>query len=86
MNKEVDRLTSQLSNLSVRRSEVISELQTIDKEHREVEQLFEDSKKLNRLNLQLAGTDTKENSLCVGDNITTLIKGKYHNELLKSQA
>jgi len=84
MNKEVDRLTAQLSKLSIKRLEVISELQTINKEHYEVEQLLEDLKKINRLNLQLVGTNTKGNSLRVGDNVTTLTKTT--NKLLKSQA
>ena len=85
MNKEVDRLTAQLSKLSIKRLEVVSELQTINnKEHYEVEQLLEDLKKINRLNLQLVGTNTKGNSLRVGDNVTTLTKTT--NKLLKSQA
>ena len=44
MSKEVNQLTVKLNKLSVRQSEIISELQTIDKEHRALHELLGDLK------------------------------------------
>ena len=78
MSKEVDQLTTKLSKLSVIWPEIISELQTIDKEYRTVQELLGDLKKPKKKTL---GTDVKENSLSVGDNVTTLTKGKYYKRI-----
>ena len=78
MSDEVTKLTEKLSKLSVRRSQIIAELQEIDREHTQVEKSIEDAKLPKS---ELVGSDAKGNSLRVGDTVTTLTRGKYYERI-----
>ena len=75
MTDEIARLTVQLSKLRLRRTAIIKELSSVEKEHNEVERKI---KQTQHTSHELIGTDTKKNPLHVGDNVTILTKGKHH--------
>ena len=79
MTEEITQLNEKLSKLSLRRSKVIAELQSIELEHSETEKQLKKAKKHPKGGL--AGRDSKGNSLCVGDSVTTLTKGKYYERI-----
>ena len=79
MTEEVTQLSEKLSKLSLRRSKVIAELQSIELEHSEAEKQLEEAKRHPKG--MFAGRDSKGNSLCSGDSVTTLIKGKYYKRI-----
>ena len=79
MTEEITRLSEKLSKLSLRRLRVIAELQSIELEHDETENQLDEAKKHPKG--VLAGRDSKGNSLCSGDSVTTLTKGKYYERI-----
>ena len=75
MTDEIARLTVQLSKLKLRRTAIIKELSSVEKEHNEVERKI---KQTQHTPHELIGTDAKKNPLHVGDNVIILMKGKHH--------
>ena len=78
-DREISQLTAELDKLQVRRSSIISELKAVDLEHTKVEQKIRLA--LSRPRKQLEGKDSKGNTLSIGDNVTTLTKGKYYERI-----
>ena len=78
MTDEISKLTVQLSKLKLRRTAIIKELSSVEKEHNEVEIKI---KQTQHTSSKLTGSDAKRNPLHVGDSVTTLTKGKYHERL-----
>ena len=76
MDKNLAMLTARLTKLRVRRTRTINELQSIEKEHEEVETLIKES-------LKLTGTDSRGNEICGGDKVTTLTRGIYNERIAK---
>ena len=79
MSDEITRLTKELSQLSIKRSKIIADLQKVDAKHNSIEQELYRAKR-NKESV-LSGKDVKGNSLFIGDNVTTLTKGKYYERI-----
>ena len=74
-----EEIIEKLSKLSLRRSKIIAELQVIELEQSKAEKQLEEAKRHPKG--VLAGRDSKGNSLCAGDSVTTLTKGKYYERI-----
>ena len=79
MSDEVTRLTEKISKLRLRRSQAIAELQEIDQKYDQLEESLEAAKK--QSSNELVGKDAKGNSLRIGDSVTTLTRGRYHERI-----
>ena len=76
MTNKIKKLSEKSSKLSVRRSDIISELHSVEQEHCEVEDKLHRAKQDPRS--ELIGRDAKGNSLRAGNSVTTLTQGKYY--------
>ena len=83
MSDKITRLTEKLSKLSVRRTQTIAELQEIDQAYTHIEKSLEKAKTKKQQINKLGGKDAKGNPLRVGDSVTTLTRGKYHERIAK---
>jgi len=62
---------------------MISELQSIYRQHQEVEKLLKNLKKSKASKSELVVTDAKGNVLRKGNSVNTLTKGKYYEWIAK---
>ena len=78
MTDDVSKLKEQLSKLKLRRTAIINELSSIEEEHNKVERQIKQNQ---RPSTELIGKDAKGNTLRIGDSVSTLTKGKYHERI-----
>lgn len=81
MNDEIEKLTEELSKLSVKRSTIIADLQAVETKHRSIERALSKAKR-NKTGIP-SGFDAKGRPLLTGDNVTTLTKGRYYERIAK---
>ena len=83
MNNEIRQLTTELSNLAIRRSETIAELKSLDDRETKIRHDLKIIKKAISAN-SLSCRDSKGTKLREGDKVTTLTRGKFHKQIAKA--